>query len=128
MVYITTFSYFVLLIHCCYYNFIIHSWGTICPQIPSCWYDFFLWVLRSSSEDYRSRRLSGAFMNQRGTLLTVSCVLSGAIAVISTGLGSGGFALLRIAAGIFATRDSLLVSRLPNSARRRSLMRGPVPL
>lgn len=60
--------------------------------------------------------------------LTVSCVLSGAIAVISTGLGSGGLALLRIAAGIFATRDSLLVSRLPNSARRRTLTRGPVPL
>jgi hypothetical protein len=54
--------------------------------------------------------------------------LSGAIVVISTGLGSGGFALLSIAAGIFATRDSLLVSRLPNSARRRTLMRGPVPL
>lgn len=61
-------------------------------------------------------------------VLTVSWVLSGAIAVISTALGSGGFARCRIAAGTLATKESLLVSLRPSSARRRTLTRGPVLL
>lgn len=85
-------------------------------------------MITNKRETWKIVIITIVIVRQENDLLTVSCVLSGAIAVISTGLGSGGFALLRMAAGIFATRDNLLVSCLPNSARRRTLTRGPVPL
>jgi len=50
LLYYNYYKWFILLhFLSSYYLYIVaittlHSWGAICPQISSYWYDFFLWV------------------------------------------------------------------------------------